>query len=102
MFCNAGFIQSKDDMEVFKGIIDGITASVKDQAIKEYEAQKAIDAEKAKAVIETGNQGTQIQNDLPSAETVSQNYEKYIKKYQNEGLSFKEAMAKVDEIIMKG
>ena len=52
MFCNAGFIQSKEDMEAFKGIIDGITASVKDQAIKEYEAQKAIEATKQAAQIE--------------------------------------------------
>ena len=52
MFCNAGFIQSKDDMEVFKGIIDGITDNVKAQAIKEYEAQKAIEATKQAAQIE--------------------------------------------------
>lgn len=52
LFCNARFIQSKEDMEAFKGIIDGITASVKDQAIKEYEAQKAIEATKQAAQIE--------------------------------------------------
>lgn len=52
MFCNAGFIQSKEDMEVFKGIIDGITDNVKAQAIKEYEAQKAIEATKQAAQIE--------------------------------------------------
>jgi hypothetical protein len=52
MFCNAGFIQSKEDMEAFKGIIDGITDNVKAQAIKEYEAQKAIEATKQAAQIE--------------------------------------------------
>ena len=72
MFCNAGFIQSKDDMEVFKGIIDGITTSVKDQAIKEYEAQKSIDAEKAKAVIETGNAGLDFNSDkVPTLAQIS-------------------------------
>lgn len=53
MFCNAGFIQSKEDMEAFKGIIDGITDNVKAQAIKEYEAQKAIEATKQAAQIES-------------------------------------------------
>lgn len=52
MFCNAGFIQSKEDMAAFKGIIDGITDNVKAQAIKEYEAQKAIEATKQAAQIE--------------------------------------------------
>lgn len=53
MFCNAGFIQSKEDMEAFKGIIDGITDNVKAQVIKEYEAQKAIEATKQAAQIES-------------------------------------------------
>lgn len=52
MFCNAGFIQSKGDMEVFKGIIDGIASGIREQAIKEYEAQKAIEATKQAAQIE--------------------------------------------------
>lgn len=101
-FCDANFIQSKEDMEAFMGIYQNIADYERAAAIKEYEAQKAIDAEKKKAVIETGSQEVQPQNDLPSAETASKNYEKYIKKYQKEGLTFKEAMAKVDEIIMKG
>lgn len=91
MFCNAGFIQSKDDMEVFKGIIDGITASVKDQAIKEYEAQKAIDAEKAKAVIETGNAGLDINSDkVPTLAQISamsrEEYSKAVDKWGLEAL----------------
>lgn len=91
MFCNAGFIQSKDDMEVFKGIIDGITASVKDQAIKEYEAQKAIDAEKAKAVIETGNAGLDINSDkVPTLAQISamsrDEYSKAVDKWGLEAL----------------
>jgi hypothetical protein len=88
MFCNAGFIQSKDDMEVFKGIIDGITASVKDQAIKEYEAQKSIDAEKAKAVIETGNAGLDINSDkVPTLAQISaMSREEYSKAVDKWGL----------------
>lgn len=88
MFCNAGFIQSKDDMEVFKGIIDGITTSVKDQAIKEYEAQKAIDAEKAKAVIETGNAGLDINSDkVPTLAQISaMSREEYSKAVDKWGL----------------
>lgn len=91
MFCNAGFIQSKDDMEVFKGIIDGITASVKDQAIKEYEAQKSIDAEKAKAVIETGNAGIDFNSDkVPTLAQISamsrDEYSKAVDKWGLEAL----------------
>jgi dimeric dUTPase (all-alpha-NTP-PPase superfamily) len=88
MFCNAGFIQSKDDMEVFKGIIDGITASVKDRTIKEYEAQKAIDAEKAKAVIETGNAGLDINSDkVPTLAQISaMSREEYSKAVDKWGL----------------
>lgn len=88
MFCNAGFIQSKEDMEVFKGIIDGITSGIKDQAIKEYEAQKAIDAEKAKAVIETGNAGLDINSDkVPTLEQINaMSREEYSKAVDKWGL----------------
>lgn len=91
MFCNAGFIQSKDDMEVFKGIIDGITASVKDRTIKEYEAQKSIDAEKAKAVIETGNTGLDFNSDkVPTLAQISamsrEEYSKAVDKWGLEAL----------------
>ena len=98
MFCNAGFIQSKDDMEVFKGIIDGITASVKDQAIKEYEAKKVIDATKQKASIQadSGNMGSNADYGMPTGEQLRNNpslYAKAVKKY---------GMDKVDAEIMKG
>jgi hypothetical protein len=88
MFCNAGFIQSKEDMEVFKGIIDGITSGIKDQAIKEYEAQKAIDAEKAKAVIETGNAGLDINSDkVPTLDQINaMSREEYSKAVDKWGL----------------
>lgn len=62
-FCDANFIQSKDDMEVFKGIYKEIADFERAAAIKEYEAQKAIDAEKAKAVIETGSGAAGINSD---------------------------------------
>jgi hypothetical protein len=88
MFCNAGFIQSKGDMEVFKGIIDGIASGIREQAIKEYEAQKAIDAEKAKAVIETGNAGLDINSDkAPTLDQISaMSRDEYAKAVEKWGL----------------
>lgn len=85
MFCNAGFIQSKDDMEVFKGIIDGITASVKDQAIKEYEAQKAIEATKQAAQIESNPDSFVFGENVPTyaqlAAMSQEDFEKACDKY---------------------
>lgn len=88
MFCNAGFIQSKGDMEVFKGIIDGIASGIREQAIKEYEAQKAIDAEKTKAVIETGNAGLDINSDkAPTLDQISaMSRDEYAKAVEKWGL----------------
>lgn len=54
-FCNTGHIQSKEDMQVFVDIVGKIQARAKEQAIKEYEAQKAIEATKEKAVIDAGS-----------------------------------------------
>lgn len=63
MFCNGNFIQSKEDMDVFVDIYNKIADRERAAAIKEYEAQKAIDAEKAKAVIETGSGAAGINSD---------------------------------------
>lgn len=52
--CDAGVINSKEDMQSFVNLYTSIVDSAKEAAIKEYEAQKAIEAEKQKAVIETG------------------------------------------------
>lgn len=98
MFCNAGFIQSSEDMEVFKGIVENITNGIKEQAIKEYEAQKVIEETKKKAAIDTNGQPAGIETDsgIPSADELRAHPELYRKAVQKYG------MAKVDEVIMKG
>ena len=98
LFCNAGFIQSKDDMEVFKGIYGDIVKAAKEQAIKEYEAQKVIDATKQKATIAADNSGVGLSADadMPTAEDMRKDaklYAKAVKKY---------GMDKVDQVLMKG
>lgn len=50
-FCDADFIQSKEDMQVFADIYKQIADYERAAAIKEYEAQKVIDQTKSKAVI---------------------------------------------------
>lgn len=52
MYCDTGHIQSKEDMQVFINHINGLQNYYKELAIKEYEAQKAIEETKAKAQIE--------------------------------------------------
>lgn len=53
-FCDAGFIQSKEDMQVFQDIYNKMAKFERDKYQKEIEAQKAIDETKNKAVIDTG------------------------------------------------
>lgn len=85
MFCNAGFIQSKEDMKAFKGIIDGITDNVKAQAIKEYEAQKAIEATKQAAQIESNPDSFVFGENVPTyaqlAAMSQEDFEKACDKY---------------------
>ena len=50
-FCNAGFINSKEDMQAFINVVSKIEATAKEQAIAEYEAQKAIEKTKKAAQI---------------------------------------------------
>lgn len=52
-FCDAGFINSQEDMQAFCNIYSKIAEHERTQAIKEYEAQKAIEATKEKAAIES-------------------------------------------------
>ena len=53
-FCDAGFIQSKEDMKVFQEIYGKIAKFEREAYQKEIEAQKAIDETKQKAVINSG------------------------------------------------
>lgn len=98
MFYNAGFIQSSDDMKVFTDICDGIMKFASDKAIKEYEAQKVIEATKQKASIDTNNGNTNVEfnGEKPTGEELRRNpslYKKAVKKW---------GMDEVDKIIMKG
>ena len=98
LFCNAGFIQSKEDMETFKGVYDEIVNAAKEQAIKEYEAQKIIDATKQKASIQTDNSNVGINSDqeMPTAAQMREDstlYRKAVEKY---------GMDRVDKVLMKG
>ena len=56
-FCDADFIQSKEDMQAFKDIYTEMESFIKAAAIKEYEAQKVIEKTKKQAVINGGNSG---------------------------------------------
>jgi hypothetical protein len=53
-FCDVGSINSKEDMQIFTEIYGKIAAYEREQAIKELEAQKAIEETKNKAVIDSG------------------------------------------------
>nr|DAQ66497.1 MAG TPA: hypothetical protein [Caudoviricetes sp.] len=86
MFCNTGLIQSKEDMQVFQNVYSNIEKYVKEQAIKEYEANKAIETTKQGAVISQGASGYDVNSGkLPTYEQIAkmtdteyaQAYEKY-------------------------
>lgn len=52
--CAANAIKSPEDMQVFASEYTNLEKAIREQAIKEYEAQKVIEAEKNKAVIDAG------------------------------------------------
>lgn len=97
MFCNAGFIQSLADMSEFEKVYNSIAKVAGEQAIKEYEAKKAIEATKNKAVIPTDSQNQIVtESDMPTAQEINENpaiYRQAVKKW---------GMDKIDNIIMKG
>ena len=97
MFDNGGFIQSKEDMDVFVNIYNDIAEVVKANAIKEYEAQKVIDATKQKATIPTDGQvGIKTENQLPTAQEMRDNPKLYAEAVKKWG------MERVDKEFMKG
>ena len=100
--CNLEFIRDKADMDKFVEMYSEMAKYEREQAIKEYEAQKVIDETKNKASIGTDGVNNNTTEPIPTAEMVSRNYQKYIDDYMSKGLSFAEAMKKADEIIMKG
>lgn len=76
--------------------------AIKDLAVKEYIAKQKAEAEKAKAIVPTGTNVVETKTPTITAEMASKNYQKYIDDFMKKGLSFNDAMNKVDEIIMKG
>lgn len=53
-FCNTGLIQTKEDMQVFQDIYSLIENTAKENAVKEYLANKAIEETKNKSIISNG------------------------------------------------
>lgn len=85
MFCNTGLIQSKEDMQVFQNVYSNIEKYVKEQAIKEYEANKAIEATKQRTVIDGENSTNFDINSRPKSSDIAdmsqQQFDAYCKKY---------------------
>lgn len=85
MFCNTGLIQSKEDMQVFQNVYSNIVNFAKEQAIKEYEANKAIEATKQSSVIDGENSANFDINSRPKSSDIAdmsqQQFDAYCKKY---------------------
>ena len=85
IFCNTGLIQSKEDMQVFQNVYSNIEKYVKEQAIKEYEANKAIEATKQKLVIDGENSTNFNINSRPKSSDIAdmsqKQFDAYCKKY---------------------
>jgi antitoxin component HigA of HigAB toxin-antitoxin module len=76
--------------------------TLKELGVKEYQKKQEFEQAKNQASVSQGNNVTTPAQPDITAEEATKNYQKYIKKFQKEGLSFADAMAKVDAIIMKG
>lgn len=80
MFCEGNFIKSKEDMDVFVNIYNQIADVAKANAIKEYEAQKAIEKTKQAAQIEGNPDGLTLGDSMPSyAQLVAMSQEDFEK-----------------------
>lgn len=71
MFCNADFINSKEDMQTFQEIYSNIAKYEREQAVKEYEAQKAIENTKQGAAIEGTANGIPQEGHTPTYEEIA-------------------------------
>jgi hypothetical protein len=63
--CNAGVINSVEDMAVFATEYASLEKAMREQAIKAYEAEKAIEEAKQKAVINGENTSSGVQSEVP-------------------------------------
>lgn len=88
IFCDTGHIQSKEDMGVFVDLINKMQSFYKEQAIKEYEAQKTIEATKGKAVIEgNGTESNEAHYTVNDVSKMSQKeFDDYCKKHGTDWL----------------
>lgn len=87
-FCAAGFIKSKEDMQAFQDVVSKIEKRAKEQAIKEYEAQKAIEETKKAAQI-SSNPLTSIPQDKQTYsedDLANMSQEQFNKIYEQRGL----------------
>jgi hypothetical protein len=75
--CHAGSIQSKEDMQEFINLYNGIVEFAKAGAIKEYEAQKAIESQKNKAVIDAGLNANDPENPPTYAQIERMNQDEF-------------------------
>lgn len=85
MFCNTGLINTPEDMKVFQDVYSNIVNFAKEQAIKEYEANKAIEATKQGAVIDGENSTSFDINSKPKSSDIAnmtqKQFDKYCEKY---------------------
>lgn len=75
---------------------------IKELGVKEYIAKQQAEQAKAKANVPVGSNVVETKTPIITAEMASKNYQKYIDDFMKKGLTFNDAMNKVDEIIMKG
>nr|DAH96306.1 MAG TPA: hypothetical protein [Caudoviricetes sp.] len=85
MFCNTGLINTPEDMKVFQDVYSNIVNFAKEQAIKEYEANKAIEATKQGAVIGGENSTSFDINSKPKSSDIAnmtqKQFDEYCEKY---------------------
>ena len=85
-YCNLDMIQTRDDMVTFMNQYNNIVNYAKEQAIKEYEAQKAIDATKEASQIESTPTAT-VNGAMPTyAEFMAMSRDDYNKAVEKYGL----------------
>lgn len=104
---------SQDVFDIVKAIFDytgklnvesttKAVQKIKELGVKEYIAKQEAEQAKAKAQVPQSQNVVQEKSTQITAEMAAKNYQKYIDDFVKKGMSFNDAMNKVDEIIMKG
>lgn len=85
MFCNTGLINTPEDMKVFQDVYSNIVNFAKEQAIKEYEANKVIESTKQGAAIDGENSTSFDINSKPKSSDIAnmtqKQFDRYCEKY---------------------